>query len=87
VNIELIREQWESLVRVAASLKNRIVTADVIIKRLVNSSPADRLSRALTELGRLVKSVNVLIWLCNLHSSKNIDCGKKSRFDSGLAHV
>ena len=63
VNIELIREQWESLIRVAASLKNRIVTADVIVKRLVNSSPADRLSRALTELGRLVKTVYILSYI------------------------
>ena len=57
VNLDLIREQWEALIRVAASLKNRIVPADVIIKRLVNASPADRLSKALTELGRLVKTV------------------------------
>jgi TnpA family transposase len=63
VNIELIREQWEFLIRVAASLKNRIVPADVIVKRLANSSPADRLSKALTELGRLVKTVYILSYI------------------------
>lgn len=63
VNLELIREQWESLVRVAASLKNRIVPADIIIKRLVSSSPADRLSKALVELGRLVKTIYLLRYI------------------------
>jgi TnpA family transposase len=63
INFELIREQWESLVRVAASLKNRIVAADVIVKRLVNSSPADRLSKALVELGRLVKTIYLLNYM------------------------
>ena len=63
MNIELIREQWEFLIRVAASLKNRIVPADVIVKRLANSSPADRLSKALTELGRLVKTVYILSYI------------------------
>lgn len=63
VNLELIREQWESLVRVAASLKNRIVPADIIIKRLVNSSPADRLSKALVELGRLIKTIYLLSYM------------------------
>lgn len=47
----------------AASLKNRIVPADVIVKRLANSSPADRLSKALTELGRLVKTIYVLRYI------------------------
>lgn len=63
VNLELVREQWEALIRVAASLKNRIVPADVIVKRLVSSSPADRLSKALTELGRLVKTVHILQYI------------------------
>lgn len=63
VNLELIREQWEALIRVSASLKNRIVPADVIVKRLVKFSPADRLSKALTELGRLVKTVYVLRYI------------------------
>jgi TnpA family transposase len=63
VNLELIHEQWEPLIRVAVSLKNRIVPADVIVKRLVNASPADRLSKALTELGRLVKTVYILQYI------------------------
>ena len=42
---ELIAEQWDQLVRVAASLKNRTSPANVIIQRLTNSSPSDRLAK------------------------------------------
>lgn len=45
---ELITEQWDQLVRVAASLKNRTAPVNVIIQRLANSSPSDRLAKALT---------------------------------------
>ena len=67
-NLSIISEstnicEGQALIRVAASLKNRIVPADVIVKRLVNASPADRLSKALTELGRLVKTVYILQYI------------------------
>ena len=35
---DLIREQWDFLVRVAASLKNRTAPANVIVQRLANAS-------------------------------------------------
>jgi TnpA family transposase len=34
VDIDLIREKWDSLVRIAASLKNRTAPANIIIQRL-----------------------------------------------------
>ena len=42
------------MVRVAASLKNRVCPAHVVVQRLANSSPSDRLAKALTMLGRAV---------------------------------
>ena len=42
----LLREQWDSLVRVAASLKNRTAPANVIVQRLGNASSSDRLGAA-----------------------------------------
>jgi TnpA family transposase len=52
VDAELIPEQWDQLARVAASLKNRVCPAHVIVQRLANRSPSDRLARALTMLGQ-----------------------------------
>lgn len=65
INLDLIKEQWDTMIRMAASLKNRIVPARVITQRLSNSSPADRLSKALTELGRLLKTIYILNYIQN----------------------
>jgi TnpA family transposase len=46
IDIDLIREHWHRLVRLAASFKNRIMAPNVIIQRLANSSPSDRLAKA-----------------------------------------
>ena len=45
--------------RVAASLKNRVCPAHVVVQR-ANSSPSDRLAKALTMLGRVVKTIYIL---------------------------
>jgi hypothetical protein len=55
--VDLIPEQWDQLVRVAALLKNRVCPAHVVVQRLANSSPSNRLPKALTMLGRVVKTI------------------------------
>ena len=52
----MIPEQWDQLVRVAASLKKRVCPAHVVVQRLANSSPSDRLAKALTMHNEVVKS-------------------------------
>ena len=59
-DVDLIPKQWDQLVRVAASLKNRVCPAHVVVQRLANSSPSDRLAKALTMLGRVVKTIYIL---------------------------
>jgi TnpA family transposase len=63
VDAELIREQWDQLVRVAASLRHRTAPANVIVQRLANSAPSDRLAKALTALGRAVKTIYILRYI------------------------
>ena len=63
VNLELIEEQWEAMIRVAISLKRRTAPAHVIVQRLSHSSPADRLSQAFTHLGRIIKTQYILRYL------------------------
>lgn len=65
INIQLIREQWDTMIRVVASLKNRIVPARIITRRLASSTRADRLSKALTEFGRLLKTIYILEYIQN----------------------
>ena len=63
IDIKLIKEQWDQLIRVAVSLKNRTAPANIILQRLCNASPSDRLSKALTALGRLVKTIYILRYM------------------------
>jgi TnpA family transposase len=63
VDPALIREQWDQLVRVAASLKNRTAPAHLVLERLAGSPRSDRLAKALTALGRIVKTTYILRYL------------------------
>ena len=58
----LIREQWDPMARVAVSLRDQTAPAHVILRRLA-SSPKDRLSKAITALGRLLKTTHILQYL------------------------
>lgn len=61
VDIALIREQWDQLVRVAASLRHRTAPAHVVLDRLAGGS--DRLAKALTALGEVVKTAYIFRYL------------------------
>jgi TnpA family transposase len=63
VDTELIREQWDQLVRIASSLRQRTAPAHVVVQRLAGSSPSDRVAKALTALGRAVRTIAILRYL------------------------
>ena len=63
INVALILEQWDELVRLAASLKDRLAPAHVVMQRLANANASDRLAGALTQLGRLMKTIHILRYI------------------------
>jgi TnpA family transposase len=63
INIELIVEQWDQLVRLVASLKDRLTPAHVVMQRLANANASDRLAGALSQLGRLMKTLHILRYI------------------------
>jgi len=63
VNLNLIAEQWDAMIRVAVSLKNKTVPAHIIVQRLMSSSPSDRLSQAFTHLGRIIKTQYIIRYI------------------------
>jgi TnpA family transposase len=63
VDLALIREQWDQLVRVAASLRNRTAPAHVVLTRLASSAPSDRLAKALSALGQALKTLYLLRYI------------------------
>jgi TnpA family transposase len=62
-DLDLVEEQWEAMLRVALSLKQRTVPAHIVVQRLTNSFPSDRLSKAVTHLGRIIKTQYILRYL------------------------
>jgi TnpA family transposase len=63
INVELVIEQWDQLVRLVASLKDRLTPAHVVMQRLANANASDRLAGALTQLGRLMKTLHILRYI------------------------
>lgn len=63
VDLELIQEQWDSMVRLAQSLKERTTPAHLVVQRLTNTFPSDRLSKAITNLGRIIKTAYILRYI------------------------
>src|SRR5271165_1119849 len=63
IDLAVFSEQWDQLVRIAASLRARTAPAHVVLQRLTASGPSDRVAKALTALGRLVKTRNILRYL------------------------
>lgn len=63
INLDLIGEEWENLLRLATSIKLGICSGSQILKRLNSYSRKNRLYQALRELGRLVKSITILTFI------------------------
>lgn len=63
VDTDLIVEQWDDLIRLAASLRHGSKPPHVLVQRLAGSGPSNRLAKALTALGRIVKTVFVLRYI------------------------
>ncbi|MFO0949709.1 MAG: transposase [Isosphaeraceae bacterium] len=63
VNRDRILQNWDDLLRVAGSLKRGWVTASLLIGKLQSYPRKNRLTRALQEYGRLVKTVFILRYL------------------------
>lgn len=72
VNLNLITEQWDAMMRVIGSLKNKTVPAHLIVQRLMNTSPSDRLSRAFREFGRLIKTQYILRYISDSELRRTI---------------
>jgi TnpA family transposase len=60
INVGLIAEHWEDLLRLAGSLKLGTVQAAGLIRTLQTKDRPTKLARALEELGRLIKTLYLL---------------------------
>lgn len=60
INMKLILEHWDDLLRLAGSLKLGVVHAAGLTRTLQTNDRPTRLARALQELGRLIKTLYLL---------------------------
>ena len=65
INIDLIRDNWGELLRMAASMNERIVAPSTILKKLSASRRPSELARALREVGRLERTRFMVEWYCD----------------------
>ena len=63
IDIELIRANWDQIVRIVASLKNGLAPAHVIIQKLANRT--DNVSKAIRAFGRIIKSIYILRYIAD----------------------
>lgn len=63
VNTDIISKNWEDLLRVAGSLKSGTVSASEFIRTLQSSERPSTLGKALTELGRIAKTLYLLNYI------------------------
>jgi hypothetical protein len=62
-NYAMAQLMLQAGLRLAASLKDRLTPAHVVMQRLVNANASDRLAGALSQLGRLMKTLHILRYI------------------------
>ena len=62
IQVELILEQWDELLRIAGSIKRGWIVPSVLISRMASDPKPDRTARALREYGRLIETNFILHW-------------------------
>jgi TnpA family transposase len=60
VNLNLIAEQWDDLLRLAGSLKLGVAQASGLMRMLQTNNSPTKLARALADLGRIIKTMHLL---------------------------
>jgi TnpA family transposase len=73
INIELIEEQWENILRVALTIKERKTTASLLLKRLTSYSRQHKLYQALREFGRIIKTQFLLKYIDDVTLRQQIE--------------
>ena len=63
INLSLIRDNWSDLIRLAGSLKLGYVQAAGVMRTLQIKDKPTTLARALSELGRIAKTLHILRYI------------------------
>lgn len=75
LNIKQIREHWNEIMRLAASIKHGTVTASLMLGKLGSYPRQNGLAVALRELGRLERTLFILDWLQSVELRQRVHAG------------
>lgn len=73
VNLNLIKSNWDDILRLAASIKTKTSTASQIFKRLNSYTKEPQLYKALKEFGRIIKTIYILTYLDDVALRQRIE--------------
>jgi len=75
VNLALIEKNWDSIIRLAMSIKQGTVTSSLILRKLGSYQRKNSLSLALIELGKIERSIFMLEWISNPQLRRRVQAG------------
>jgi len=88
IRIDLIRECWDDIVRLAASIKAGAVAPSVMLKKLSGYKQQNRLHLALQEIGRIERTLFTMDWLESPELRRRCQAGlNKGEARHFLAHA
>ncbi len=75
INLKIIRDHWDEILRLAVSIKQGSVTASLMLRKLGSYPRQNRLSVALRELGRVERTLFTLEWLQDVELRRRVQSG------------
>uniref|UniRef100_UPI000A9F938C Tn3 family transposase n=1 Tax=Phormidesmis priestleyi TaxID=268141 RepID=UPI000A9F938C len=75
LNLKQVREHWDEIIRLAASIKQGTVTASLMLRKLGSYPRQNGLALALRDLGRLERTMFILDWLQNVDLRRRVNAG------------
>ena len=75
LNIAQIAPHWDTLLRLAASIKQGTVTASLMLRKLGSYPRQNGLAVALRELGRIERTLFILDWLQSVELRRRVNAG------------
>ena len=63
VDLEIIVDQWDAMVRIAASVRDRLVPASVVLRQIENAPDRDPTARAIKTLGDIYRTMFLMRYL------------------------
>ena len=75
INLNLIRSNWDEILRLATSIKQGIVTASLIVRKIGSYPRQNGLAIALRELGKIERTIFMLNWFMDPILRRRVTAG------------